>query len=254
MHQVAVILTDPKRKILWVNDYFEEMTGYRKQEVLGKSPGRLLQGPETDPDSVARIKKALAAEKPFEDALINYRKNGEAYVCRLAIHPIFDHRQQLVNFMAFESDGGTDIDNYKAHHVELPLRYKTSSLRGLQEIRLFQKVEELLDRERLFLDSDLTLKVMASRLETNVKYLSQVINLHGGSNFLGFINNYRIEEFRQRLLAGDSRHTTLYGIAQRCGFKNKSTFFKVFRDKKGMTPKAFHSLIMNEENGREQNF
>jgi len=225
------------------------MTGYTKREVIGKSPSKILQGPESSKKAISRIRKALAEEKPFEDALINYRKSGEAYVCKLAIHPVHDHKQNLINFLAFESEGDMNdfaaIDSGKAHSI-LSKRYRSSSLRGLNEIQLFERVQGVMRRERLYLNSELTLRMLAGRLETNIKYLSQVINLHGNSNFLGFINAYRLEEFKRRILAGDSRHMTLFGIAQRCGFKNKSTFFKVFRDKMGMTPKAFQELLMNQ--------
>jgi len=252
VHNISVILTDHQRRILWVNDQFEVMTGYTKRELIGKSPGSILQGPESSKDAVLRIRKALAEEKPFEDALINYRKNGEAYVCRLAIHPIHDHQHKLVNFLAFETEGEMEgfeaIDPSEIHTV-LPRRYESSSLRGLNEIRLFERVQSVMKREKLYLNPKLTLRMLASKLETNIKYLSQVINLHGSTNFLGYVNSYRLEEFKCRLLAGDSRHTTLFGIAQRCGFKNKSTFFKVFRDQMGMTPKAFQKTLLRQRHG-----
>ncbi|WP_273445363.1 helix-turn-helix domain-containing protein [Neolewinella agarilytica] len=249
MYNTSVILTDARRRILWVNDQFEVMTGYSKRELVGKSPGSILQGPESSKDAVLRIRKALAEEKPFEDALINYRKNGEAYVCQLAIHPIHDHQQNLTNFLAFETEGemeGFEASSQAKSHAVLPRRYESSSLRGLNEIRLFERVQRVMKQEKLYLNPKLTLRMLASKLETNIKYLSQVINLHGNTNFLGYVNSYRLEEFRYRILAGDSRHTTLFGIAQRCGFKNKSTFFKVFRDQMGMTPKAFQDKLLRQ--------
>ncbi len=250
VHNTSVILTDANRRILWVNDQFEVMTGYNKRELIGKSPGCILQGPESSKDAILRIRKALSEEKPFEDALINYRKNGEAYVCKLAIYPIHDHQQNLINFLAFETEGEMKefetTDPSKIHTV-LPRRYESSSLRGLNEIRLFERVQRVMKQEKLYLNPKLTLRMLASKLETNIKYLSQVINLHGNTNFLGYVNSYRLEEFKYRILAGDSRHTTLFGIAQRCGFKNKSTFFKVFRDQMGMTPKAFQNMLLRQQ-------
>lgn len=250
VHNTSVILTDAKRRIIWVNDQFEVMTGYQKRELIGKSPGSILQGPESNKETILRIRKALAEEKPFEDALINYRKNGEAYVCQLAIHPIHDHQQNLINFLALETEGKMEefgtIDPAQIHTV-LPRRYESSSLRGINEIQLFERVLYVMRREKLYLNPQLTLRMLSAELETNIKYLSQVINLHSGTNFLGFVNSYRLEEFKRRILAGDSKHTTLFGIAQRCGFKNKSTFFKVFRDQKGMTPKAFQKRLLGQQ-------
>lgn len=239
MNQVAVILTDAKRRILWVNNDFEAITGYELGEVIGRSPGQILQGPKTEPDAIDRIRQGLASEEPFKETITNYRKNGEAYLCKLVIHPIHDATKTLVNFLAFEVDGNRVLNEDRISLMNLKNRYRTSSLRGLDEIRLFNNIKETMEKEKLYLDADLTLRKLSVRLDTNTKYLSQVINHHGGTNFLTFINAYRIEETIRHIRMGDFRRHTFYGIAQRCGFKNKSTFYKVFRDVTGMTPKVF---------------
>lgn len=244
MNQVAVILTDAKRRILWVNRDFEAITGYEIGEVVGLSPGQLLQGPKTEPDALERIRQGLASEEPFKETITNYRKNGEAYECKLVIHPIHDNTKQLVNFLAFEVDGGTVKNENRISLLNLKDRYRTSSLRGLDELRLFERIKEVMVKDRLYLDADLTLRKLSTRLDTNTKYLSQVINHHGGSNFLSFINAYRIDAIIRHIKAGDFRQQTFYGIAQRCGFKNKSTFYKVFRDVTGLTPKAYADELL----------
>lgn len=248
MNQVAVILTDAQKRILWVNNDFEAMTGYDLGEVIGLNPGQLLQGPKTEPDAIERIRQGLASEEPFKETITNYRKNGEAYLCKLVIHPIHDAGNKLVNFMAFEVDGDRVINEDRISLLNIKNRYRTSSLRGLDEIRLFKSIKDIMVGEKLYLDADLTLRKLSVRLDTNTKYLSQVINHHGGSNFLTFINAYRIEEIIGYIRKGDFRRHTFYGIAQRCGFKNKSTFYKVFRDVTGMTPKAFSDdLLLKQE-------
>ena len=243
MNYVAVILTDASRNILWVNKDFEYITGYELHEVIGFSPGQVLQGPETEPDVVQRIREGLAAEKPFKTTITNYRKNGEAYLCRLVIHPIFDKQDKLVNFLAFEVDYGQTPHADEIAVMNIDHRYRTSSLRGLTELRLFERIQSVVKEEGLYLDPDLTLRKLSIRLDTNTKYLSQVINHHGKSNFLGFINGYRVEEVKRRIDNGDFYQHTFFGIAQRCGFKNKSTFYKVFRDATGFTPKAYAANV-----------
>ncbi|MEL6669480.1 MAG: PAS domain-containing protein, partial [Bacteroidota bacterium] len=105
MTQVAIILTDAERRILWVNHDFELITGYRFGEVFGLSPGEVLQGPETEADAIERIRAGLKSQKAFKESITNYRKNGEPYICKLVIHPVFDRFKRLVNFLAFEVDG-----------------------------------------------------------------------------------------------------------------------------------------------------
>lgn len=239
MNQIAVILTDADRRILWVNRDFEVITGYGISEVLGQNPGKVLQGPKSEPDAVDRIRQGLAREEPFKDAITNYRKNGEPYICKLVIHPIHDYQNKLVNFLAFEVDGGEHPNEDRISLMNLKDRYRTSSLRGLDEIKLFERIKSIMTTEELYLDPDLTLRKLSIRLDTNTKYLSQVINHHGGCNFLSFINDYRVDKVKGYLNAGDFYKHTFFGIAQRCGFKNKSTFYKVFRDVTGVTPKVY---------------
>lgn len=239
MSQIAVILTDAERRILWVNQDFEDITGYGLTDVVGRSPGRLLQGPGTEPDAIERIRKGLAEEKPFKETITNYRKNGDEYLCKLVIHPIHDVENRLVNFLAFEVDCNQAGSAQRLSLLNINDRYRTSSLRGANETRLFERIKEVVSNEKIYLDPNLTLRKLSIRLDTNTKYLSQVINHHGGTNFLSFINGYRTDEVRRRLRAGDFQQHTFFGIAQRCGFKNKSTFYKVFRDNTGMTPKQY---------------
>ena len=243
MNYVAVILTNAARQILWVNKDFEYITGYEMHEVMGMKPGQILQGPETEPDVVQRIREGLASEKPFKETITNYRKNGEKYSCRLVIHPIFDKQNKLVNFLAFEVDYGKTPNESEISVMNIDHRYRTSSLRGLNELKLYERIQRVMEQEQLYLDPDLTLRKLSIRLDTNTKYLSQVINHHGQQNFLGFINHYRIEEVKQRISDGEFYQRTFYGIAQRCGFKNKSTFYKVFRDATGVTPKLYAERV-----------
>lgn len=236
---IAVILTDPAKRILWVNEDFSRITGYTAMEAIGKVPGALLQGPGTEQDVVHRIRKGLQQKVSLKEQLTNYRKNGEPYLCRLVIHPIFDIQNQLINFIAFEVDATHIPSNLQVPLLELPDKYRTSSLKGLEETILYQKLRLLLENEQLFLDPDLTLKRMADKLATNTKYLSQVINHQTGLNFQQFVNRYRVEEAKRKIADVQLKHLTLYGIALQCGFKNKSTFYKVFKEITQVTPKAF---------------
>lgn len=245
---IAVILTDATRKILWVNDDFTKITGYSLPEVFGQNPGRILQGPESEKDAIQQIRQGLKSNMPFRGEITNYRKSGEEYLCRLVIHPVFDDDQRLTNYIAFEVDGNA----VKEEELQLPLleleeKYSSSSLKVAEEIKLYFELKELVEKEKLYLNSSLTLKDIADRLNTNTKYLSQVINHHIGSNFQTFVNGYRIQEVKEKILDDKYKNLTLFGIALQCGFKNKSTFYKVFRDKVGMTPKAYLKNIASRQ-------
>ncbi len=236
---IAVILTDKERKILWVNQDFVEMTGYALDEVIGRSPGQVLQGPHSEKEAIRRIRKGLNNHVPLKEQIINYRKNGEPYVCKLVIHPIFGNDHELTHFIAFEVDGDVIKEEEALPLMSLSNKYNSSSLKGVEEVKLYFKLKELLQQEELYLDPNLTLKNVADRLATNTKYLSQVVNHHSGKNFQHFINNYRVAESKKQIIDSDNKNYTLYGIARQCGFKNKSTFYKVFKEITGMTPREF---------------
>lgn len=72
----AVVLTDREGFIVWVNDGFTRITGYGLDEVAGRKPGHVLQGPATDPETVRRISAALARGEGFTEEILNYAKDG----------------------------------------------------------------------------------------------------------------------------------------------------------------------------------
>ena len=236
---IAVILTDNLRRILWVNEDFTRITGYAYEEVIGKSPGVLLQGPETEPEVVERIRLGLSSEIPFKEEITNYRKNGEAYVCKLVIYPIHNPEKELINFLAFEVDGNEAVEDDQIPLLQVSEKYQSSSLKGVEEVKLYFRLKDLIEQDKLYLDASLNLKMVADLLNTNTKYLSQVVNHLSGRNFQFFINTYRVKEAMEKLTDDDYTNLTLYGIALQCGFKNKSTFYKVFKEITSFTPKDY---------------
>jgi len=235
---IAVILTDADKRIVWVNDDFTSITGYHLGEVIGKKPS-LLQGPRSEQEVIHRIRKGLEQRVSLKECITNYRKNGEQYTCTLVIHPIFNRRQELINYIAFEVDHKEVPRPDDLPIMHMHAKYNSSSLKGAEELKLYYKLKKLLENEKLYLDPELNLKVVADRLATNTKYLSQVVNHYAGCNFQQFINRFRVKEVQQKILSGAYQNLTLFGIASKCGFKNKSTFYKVFKESTGQTPRAY---------------
>jgi two-component system, cell cycle sensor histidine kinase and response regulator CckA len=102
----GVVLTDPAlpdHPIVWTNDAFLELTGYRRDEVVGRNC-RFLQGPLTDAGAVDRIRTAIADRTHFHEAILNYRKDGSAFWNALTVSPVLDAEGRLVNFVAAQSD------------------------------------------------------------------------------------------------------------------------------------------------------
>lgn len=98
----ALVVTGPGGLIEWVNPAFTAMCGYSPEELRGRKPGHLLQGPATDSAAVERIRSALRSASPCREMLVNYHKDGSAYRVDLRIAPILDDDRQPLWFVARE--------------------------------------------------------------------------------------------------------------------------------------------------------
>ena len=98
--EMSVVFSDPHlpdNPMIFVSDEFETQTGYTPEEAVGRNC-RFLQGPDTSPDAIEAIRWALRAETRFTIDILNYRKDGSAFVNRLRIRPIYDMQGKLLFF------------------------------------------------------------------------------------------------------------------------------------------------------------
>lgn len=100
----SVIITDHQGYIEFVNEGFTHLTGYGQEEVIGKKPGPLLQGPLTSADTVARIRKQLREGIPFYEEILNYRKDGKNYWISLMINPVKNEAGYIERFVSIQAD------------------------------------------------------------------------------------------------------------------------------------------------------
>ncbi len=100
----AVVFTDANRRITWVNEGFSRLTGYTLEEVIGKSPGAILQSEFTDKQTIAAIRTALNTGAAFHGEILNRSKTGGDYWLDLDIQPTFDDVGTLTGFVAIETD------------------------------------------------------------------------------------------------------------------------------------------------------
>lgn len=103
----AIIITEaepldfPGPKIIFVNDAFTQMTGYTKEEVIGKTP-RILQGPKTDKKELKKLSEAIRNWQHYETTLINYKKDGEPFWINFTITPIANNKGWFTHWIAVE--------------------------------------------------------------------------------------------------------------------------------------------------------
>ncbi|WP_165229192.1 PAS domain S-box protein [Aquisphaera insulae] len=120
----AVLVTDLHGRIEWANESFARLTGYALQEVLGKTPGELLQGPETSAATVAFMAARRKAGEGFRTEVVNYTKGGRKYWMSLGVQPIRDEEGQLTHFLGV----GRDVTDRKAAERRMHVQHATTQV------------------------------------------------------------------------------------------------------------------------------
>ena len=124
--------------------------------------------------------------------------------------------------------------------VDLPIETTEITLKNtLSEAELLQwksRLEQLMQAQQPYLEPELTLSDLATRLKTNVSVVSMVINTAFAKNFNDYINEQRVNAFQQRAKSTDWSHLTLLGIAFDSGFNSKTTFNRAFKKHTGLSP------------------
>jgi AraC-like DNA-binding protein len=118
-------------------------------------------------------------------------------------------------------------------------RYERSGLDDRQARRLADSLRSLMDRERPWQDSELTLADLAARLDTSPHKLSEVLNAQIGQTFYDFVNGYRVREVQRRIAAGEAKRVKMLALAMDAGFASKSTFNLVFKKHTNVTPSDY---------------
>ncbi len=103
---VGIIITDARQDdhpIIYVNPAFAKMTGYTREELIGRNP-RILQGQESDPHEIEAIRLALREGRSCLTTLKNYRKDGTSFWNELFISPVHDELGHLTHFIGTQTD------------------------------------------------------------------------------------------------------------------------------------------------------
>ena len=102
-----------------------------------------------------------------------------------------------------------------------------------------QRLRQLLETEKVYLEADLSLPALAQRVGLSTHELSYVLNEGFGVNFFQFINAYRVAEAQRLLASPRHQHLSIVGIAFEAGFSSKTTFNTTFKKTTGLTPSQF---------------
>jgi len=102
---------------------------------------------------------------------------------------------------------------------------------------------QLMENEKPYVDSGLTLTQLAGRLNISPHNLSEVINTQLQQTFFDFINHYRVEQVKTDLADSQKQHYTFLALALEAGFNSKSSFNAIFKKHTGMTPSEYQKIM-----------
>ena len=127
-------------------------------------------------------------------------------------------------------------------------KYEKSSLTAERSQRHLAKLLQFMEAEKPYIDGNLTVQKLAEKLSIPAPHLSQTINEQLGQTFSDFLNSYRVEEAKRRLLNPAFKHLSVLGIAEDVGFNTKSSFNAVFKKHTNTTPSEFRNGLSRSSN------
>ena len=127
------------------------------------------------------------------------------------------------------------ISNDKKNKKKPLLDDQTRKEIGKQVLAYFQE-------KKAYLNPDLNMDILSADLQLPKHQLTEVLNTELGKNFFRLVNSYRIEAVK-KMLAGSRNHYSIEAIGFECGFSNKSSFYKIFKETVGETPSEYKKRI-----------
>jgi AraC-like DNA-binding protein len=123
-------------------------------------------------------------------------------------------------------------------------KYEKSKISENELTDIHQKLNELMSKELLFKNPELTLSDVAQKIPIHPNILSQVINSLEEKNFYDYINSQRVEEFKRIIILPNNKQYTLLALAFECGFNSKTSFNRNFKKATNLSPSEY----LNQKN------
>jgi len=124
--------------------------------------------------------------------------------------------------------------------------YRKSALPPARLAQYAQRLEQLIRREKIHLDPELSLASLAARMKIPRHHLSQLFSRHYNSSFSLYINTLRVEFACIELQKGITASENLEDLALHCGFNSKTSFNRYFKAHTGLTPTAYRNRHISE--------
>jgi len=122
-------------------------------------------------------------------------------------------------------------------------RYKKNLLDDRTRKIIGKQVLVYLEQRKAYLNPDLSMDILSQDMQIPKHQLTEVLNAELGKNFFRLVNSYRRIEAVKKMLADSTNHYSIEAIGYDCGFSNKSSFYKIFKETVGETPSEYKKRI-----------
>jgi len=183
--RMPMIVTDPNQSdnpIIFCNNAFLRLSGYSDDEVIGRNC-RFLQGPETDQETISKVREAIAAGQDVAVDILNYRKDGSQFWNAVFISPVRDEAGAIIYFFASQLDF-TNVKSREAdlaaarHEAEAEVAKHTANLRSALEARtlLVHEVDHRVKNNLLTMASIVKMQARVTKDDGRRQTLMSVLN------------------------------------------------------------------------------
>lgn len=119
------------------------------------------------------------------------------------------------------------------------IKYEKTKISDDEMIMIHEKLKDLMNKEKLYKNPELTLSEVAQKIPIHPNVLSQVINTAEEKNFYDYINLQRVEEFQRIIFLPQNKEYTLLALAFECGFNSKTSFNRNFKKATNLSPSEY---------------
>jgi len=183
----GVLITDPDRKILWVNQAMSDLSGYSNRELVGQTP-RILHSGKQDKEFYQMMWETIRSGKTFEGRIVDRRKDGSFYTVETVIIPMMDSDGVITHYVGVQKDvrdsltgllNRTSLNDRLHMEIERNLRIKSSSAVFFLDIDGFKTINDTMGHEV----GDRLLQEMGLRLSGVIR-TSDFVARWGGDEFV----------------------------------------------------------------------
>jgi hypothetical protein len=178
----VVDATLPDFPLMFVNEYFTQLTGYSAEESIGQNC-RFLQGPDTDPETVQHIREALKKQQSIKTEILNYTKDGQKFWNELNIDPIFDESGECLFFVGIQYD----ISERKYAEQQLRMAASLTEMNSRGQLEFIGKLNHELRTPLNGIMGMIELVSMGDNSEEQKEYLE--LARQSGEALLNIVNN-----------------------------------------------------------------